>query len=283
MSDVQIAIAQGIDDANKVYWKSLLALFSAAFLIILSILIYMLFDTFLTECIPPTWLQRLRGQTVCERSPSIFLVTVMAGAIGAIFSNITRLYQIGEVSALFTKKVLDAGIFRMSLYAAVPAVIGAVAAAVIYLIFAGKFIQGTPFPAFSCDNGSCDSIAALINNWGPAQAEDYAKIIFWGFVGGFSERLVPDMLGQYSKLIEQKATEAEKSQKALDAAKTAAEAASTKATQARTTADEAKKKAELPAATPQDKEAATKADAQAAAEEQKAKKAEDDYKTLRGS
>lgn len=282
MSDSEASTAKALERANNVYWKSLLALFGAAFAIILLILIYLLTDTLFSRCEPPDWLQRLRGQNGCDRSPSIFLVTVMAGAIGAIFSNITRLYQVGEVSALFAQKIIDAGIPRMSLYAAVPAVIGAVAAAVIYLIFAGKFIQGTPFPVFGCDTGrACDSIDALIDSWGPDKAEDYAKMIFWGFVGGFSERLIPDMLGQYSKLIEQRVADAGKNQKALETAKAAADEARAKADQARAKAAEARTRADLPAASPEEKEAAAKAETDATALEQKAKASLEAYQKLR--
>lgn len=281
MSDSELSTAEALERTNDVYWKSLSALFAAASAIILFILIYTLSDSFFSECNQATWLQRVLGAETCERTPSIFLITVMAGAIGAIFSNITRLYQIGEVSALFAQKIIAAGPIRMGLYAGVPAVIGAVAAAVIYLIFAGKFIQGTPFPAFGCDSEQgCGSIGALLNHWGPDQAEDYAKMIFWGFVGGFSERLVPDMLGQYSKLIEQKAIDAAKNQKELEAARAAAEAARSKAGQDRAAADEASSKAALSSATQADKDAAAKAETQATAQERKASKAEEDYKTL---
>lgn len=283
MSNIEIATTEALVRANKVYWKSLLALFCAAFAIIAFILVYLLTDWLISACRPVGWLQRLVGVTGdCERTPSIFLVTVTAGALGAIFSNISRLYQVGEVSVLFAQKIIEARFRDMILYAAVPAVIGAVAAAIIYLIFAGRFIQGAPFPAFTCAiEDACDSIDALINRWGPDLAEDYAKIIFWGFVGGFSERLVPDMLGQYSKLMEQKAIDAAKNQKALEAARVVAEGARAKAAQDRAAADEARKKAELPSATKPDKDAADKAEAQAVAQEQRADKAEADYKKLR--
>lgn len=283
MSNIETSTAEALARANQVYWKSLLALFCAAFTIIAFILIYLLTDWLISECQPVGWLQHLVGVTAdCDRTPSIFLVTVTAGALGAIFSNISRLYQVGEVSALFAQKIIEARLRDMTLYAAVPAVIGAVAAAIIYLIFAGKFIQGTPFPAFTCSpDHACDSVDALVNHWGPDKAEDYAKIIFWGFLGGFSERLIPDMLGQYSKLLEQKAAEAGKNQKALDTAKTAADDAQAKADEARTKANDMRVKADQPAASKAQKDAAAKAEAEATVLGQKAKAALDAYDKLR--
>ncbi len=36
----------------------------------------------------------------------------------------------------------------------------------------------------------------LADNWSPAKATDYSKALLWGFIAGFAERLVPDVLGK---------------------------------------------------------------------------------------
>jgi hypothetical protein len=38
-----------------------------------------------------------------------------------------------------------------------------------------------------------------MQSYGPAQASDYAKALLWGFVAGFSERLIPDALQTFAK------------------------------------------------------------------------------------
>lgn len=253
---------------NTVYWKSLLSLFVAAICTIAWVLIYIFADSWLSACgeidRPPEFL-KFFYEKECEWTPSIFIITVAAGALGAIFSNITRLYQVEQISALFSQKIKAANWLHMTLYASVPAVVGSVAAAVMYLMFAANFISGTPFPKFSCPTGdSCDSINALINDWGPDHALDYAKIILWGFIVGFSERLVPDMLGQYSRLIEQKNTELARSpnnanDSTLSAAMNAVAEAKKAAEKAAAAAKAAEEKAALPSASESDKAEALRA------------------------
>lgn len=277
MSDNSYLDQDHAETSNTVYWKSLLALFIAAICTILWVLIYIFADNWLSACRetdrPPEFLKFVYEDD-CEWTPSIFIITVAAGALGAIFSNITRLYQVQQISALFAQKIKAANWLRMALYASVPAVIGSVAAAVMYLIFAANFISGTPFPKFACPSGdSCDSINALINNWGPDHALDYAKIILWGFVVGFSERLIPDMLGQYSRLIDQKNGEIVRSPKKPDDTQLSNEVnavaqAKKAADKAAAAAKAAKEKAALPTASESDKAEALRASQAAEAAQQ---------------
>lgn len=206
-----------------------------------------------------------------ESGPSIFAVTIAAGGLGAIFSNIIRLHQIKDISQVFENEVRAAEKSYMISYAAVTTTVGIVASGVVYMIFASKFLQGAPFPQFTCGLEKpdlCNSIETLINDWGPDLSEDYAKMILWGFIVGFSERLIPDLLGQYSKMMEQKAQDAAVQQlagdiNALQDAKVAFKAAETALKKAQDAADNAtlleqnaKTKAEDAAATEQDKTAA---------------------------
>jgi len=206
--------------------------------------------------------------------PSIFAITIAAGGLGAIFSNTIRLHQINDLSQVFEKEVRAAEKSSMISYAAVTSVVGVVASGVVYMIFAARFIQGAPFPAFVCGlekPEDCDSILSLINDWGPSLAEDYAKLILWGFIVGFSERLIPDLLGQYSKMMDQKVQAAAVQQLAGDitalqeakAAFKAAEVAVAKADNlAKVSAAQeaaAKAKAEAGTATEEDKKAADEA------------------------
>ena len=63
--------------------------------------------------------------------------------------------------------------------------IGAVFACVLLLIFAGGFIRGGLFPESSLDSGFFGVIYLHV---------EFAKLLVWSFVAGFSERLVPQLL-----------------------------------------------------------------------------------------
>jgi hypothetical protein len=78
----------------------------------------------------------------------------------------------------------------------IPPLVGAIAAATLYVIFAAGLIKGDMFPLFhlSAVNPRPDDFDNFVNNWQPVAPIDYAKAIVWAFIAGFSERFVPDML-----------------------------------------------------------------------------------------
>lgn len=128
-------------------------------------------------------------------SPPLLPVIALAGALGAFFSILMRLYNYEDLPKALISSDLDGlPTTHLVIYSLVPAVVGAIAAAVLYMLFASNLIQSTLFPEFACKKEPCDSFAMLIGEWSPKLAPDYAKSIVWGFIGGFAERLVPDML-----------------------------------------------------------------------------------------
>lgn len=147
-----------------------------------------------------------------DEEPSIFLVTIIAGASGAMISSLSRIMSTGEFSQGIAHRLKGIDQITIAIYSLVPLVIGMVSAAVLYLIFAGGILEGALFPKFKCydDAGSfgavCDDLSSVVENLMPESGAGYAKLIFWGFVAGFSERLVPSYIDQLlaSGIIKQK-------------------------------------------------------------------------------
>jgi hypothetical protein len=128
--------------------------------------------------------------------PPLLVLIMLAGMLGALFSGLTRLYNVDQASGgVITSTVGKLDGWYMAMYSLVPSVIGAIAAVVLYLIFVGKLIEGGVFPVVSCPpNASCITLTDLMNSDWPATPEDYGKALVWAFAAGFSERLVPDLL-----------------------------------------------------------------------------------------
>lgn len=73
---------------------------------------------------------------------------------------------------------------------------GGIFAMVLMLMFIGGIIKGTLFPVYP-DNIAVNSVETF-NQWltstYPVHGTDVAKLLFWSFVAGFSERFVPQII-----------------------------------------------------------------------------------------
>ncbi len=144
-----------------------------------------------------------------RNDPPLMVVLVFAGALGAFFSALIRLYQFAELP----KALVDPSLYQLRsgylmIYSLVPPVVGAIAAIVLYITFAAGLLQGALFPKFACKlldeannfkpEAECNTFGHTIADFGPALATDYAKALVWAFIAGFAERLVPDALKSFA-------------------------------------------------------------------------------------
>jgi len=179
------------------YKQMLISLFLAT-LVVIVVLIVLILPFFLSYYV--------KGDAQTH-DPPLLAVVVLAGSLGAFFSSLMRLYNFQDLpKAIVARELGNLPPWHLMVYSLVPALVGAISATVLYMLFASQLIQGDLFPLFKCkkDGNVCTTFGMLIGEWGPDQAKDYAKAIVWGFIAGFAERLVPDTLQSLSKSVPQK-------------------------------------------------------------------------------
>lgn len=129
---------------------------------------------------------------------TIMVAVIVAGAGGGFVSSLRRLYSFQDVFPrrgyvrLFRKMN-----FYVIAYSLVPAVVGMIGSVIVYLLFAADLLKGDLFPEFHCSLGNtCGDFHGFVSHWSPAGPAANAKAIVWGFIAGFSERFVPDILNR---------------------------------------------------------------------------------------
>lgn len=131
-------------------------------------------------------------------TPPLLILVAMTGMLGAYFSALTRLYDVDQFSvALITPITSQLGGRYLAMYSLVPAIIGAIAAVLLYVVFLAGMVGGGGgiVPVMDCAAGQkCASLSDVLRYFGPKEAQDYGKVFVWAFAAGFSERLVPNML-----------------------------------------------------------------------------------------
>ena len=75
---------------------------------------------------------------------------------------------------------------------------GAILAVLVYLLFISGLLSGQMFPAFVPDTqaGNVQGLKTIFAVHCPSAA-DYAKVLFWSFVAGFSEKFATDIIGRF--------------------------------------------------------------------------------------
>ena len=125
----------------------------------------------------------------------ISLVCFFAGTIGGALSLQQRVQKIPN-SELDT--IANSWITLLF----VP-IFSGVFALILYVIFLANIVDGNLFPKFEIPHEPTKGIDSryfinLFSNTYPASLQDIARLIFWCFIAGFSERFVPNIIGKAS-------------------------------------------------------------------------------------
>ena len=183
----------------KVYAQMLTALFLGTLIAILLGILFI--SDFLVHFF---WIGDWKNDPNAPDVP--LLATVMVtGTLGAFFSALTRLYSFDQLPRVLIEGSPNLPPPQLLMYSLIPPLVGAIAALILYLAFAGQLITGALFPRISCHEAvanvaeGCAKLSSLLSTDGPDHAVDFAKVIVWSFVAGFAERLVPNMLDTIGK------------------------------------------------------------------------------------
>jgi hypothetical protein len=116
------------------------------------------------------------------------------GLVGGFVSIQQRLHKIGDSEL----QLLSQSWFEIAL---IP-VYGGIFALVLYVGFLSQIVTGSTFPAFAIkpfhSPPTTQDIQDFFGTTYPATGMDLAKLFFWCFAAGFSERLVPQIISKNS-------------------------------------------------------------------------------------
>jgi len=118
-------------------------------------------------------------------------VVLFTGILGGVISLQNRLKTLESEDLLLLTK--------STMYVMLAPLVGGFMAVLLYILFISGLLEGDLFPKFDLDDGvevEKKGIAALFNIHGDGH-EAYAKLIFWCFVAGFSERFVTNIIGRF--------------------------------------------------------------------------------------
>ena len=119
------------------------------------------------------------------------LLTIIVGAVGGFVGMQRRLKQFSDA---------DLVLIRTSwVYTILAPLVGGVLAFLLYILFMSGLLAGDLFPKFQLDTNPdhSESLFVIFDTHG--QYQDYAKLVFWCFLAGYSEHFVIDIISQFEK------------------------------------------------------------------------------------
>lgn len=130
-----------------------------------------------------------------------FIYMLSAGFLGASFSMLTSQRQAVRVRSIEAMEVLS-GLPMMFLRL----MVGAGAAAILYFFFEAGIVSGSVFPSLSSIGFSeIESNTLPARNWSLVPNPALSLMMIWGFLAGFSEKLVSTMLARVDKSMDAEA------------------------------------------------------------------------------
>jgi hypothetical protein len=83
-----------------------------------------------------------------------------------------------------------------TIYTWLSPLVGGVLALLLHILFLSDLLSGQLFPRFVADANQDPGFVSIFQQQAQTY-QDYAKLLFWCFVAGFSERFVTDVIGRF--------------------------------------------------------------------------------------
>lgn len=133
------------------------------------------------------------GNTAVGDGLSIAYPIALVGTAGGT-ANAARRVQLLAGEPLLTRDAVPRSLAVAQTY--LSPIIGGTFAVLLYLVFLGGMLQGEFFPAFACGEDGFTSYSSFAT-CNPSTNGDAALALVWGFVAGFAERYVPNVLDRF--------------------------------------------------------------------------------------
>ncbi len=189
----KLQMSYDLEEQKKYLLSSIRFSTSVAFFI--SIMIFFLFDNMQVLDTFAKMMHSGEGFPVVPSDKTEFIIAALsAGWMGSCFSMLLRMkgdLRLQSLSELTAINRLDNLISR--------SLIGIVSGMLVLYAFEGGFMQGSMFPTLSFD--MYGSYVVNDTQWDRNKA--HAMLIFWCFLAGFSEKMVPDLLARADKKLAQ--------------------------------------------------------------------------------
>jgi hypothetical protein len=133
------------------------------------------------------------GNTDLGQQLSFVYPVALVGTAGGTANAARRIQRLGQEPAELQRAVP----VRLAVAQTwLSPIIGGTFAALLYCVFLAGLLQGEFFPGFACGDAPFTDYSTF-STCNPTTNADAAMALVWGFVAGFAERFVPNVLDRF--------------------------------------------------------------------------------------
>ncbi|HKX52968.1 MAG TPA: hypothetical protein VJM47_04115 [Nitrosospira sp.] len=123
---------------------------------------------------------------------SMYIVPLLVFATGVIGGFVGLQRRLKDLTLRDLELIADSWV-----YTGLSPLVGGILAFLLFILFLSGLLSGDLFPVFLPDsNSSSESFVSIFEQHGEGHKE-YAKLLFWSFMAGFSEHFVTDVISRF--------------------------------------------------------------------------------------